>query len=118
MTPTKLGYQQQSTSGTAGVVDTNLHQVFPAQGPNLCNYLTDLQVYATAGASLYTVTILDGATPIFVANVNAASITAIAPYSFTTPLKGSPNTPMNIRFNSAAPTAVWNAQGFVAAANL
>lgn len=131
MTPTTLRFQQQATSGATGPSDTNAHQIFPAQGTtetgavtnigknrSLCNYLTDLQVYAVAGASLYTVSILDGITVIWTSSLNAPSLTPIAPYSFTTPLKGSPNTAMFIKFNSGTPSPVWNAQGFVAAANL
>lgn len=134
-TPTKLAYQEQATSGATPLSGAGATaQIFPAQsvaGPsatlptvtaqgggarNLCNYLTDLVINNTNTTSTV-VQILDGTTVIWTAFVPSNATSTAAPFNFTTPLKGSPNTAMSIKQLSAG-AIVWSAGGFVAGANL
>ena len=131
MTPTKLAYIMQATQGATALASTTPVQIFPAAAVTesavatnlggtrrpLCNYLTDLQI-SNGAATAAVITILDGATTIFTCYLSPTAVTPPPPFHFTTPLKGSPNTIMYLKSSAAGANVYWNAQGFVAAANL
>lgn len=107
-------FPAQQVAAQSGASNPN---VATAEPRNLCNYLTDLQLFSSAGTGAI-ITILDGANVIFTIVLPPNTMQQPAPVRFTTPLKGSPNTAMSIQSSTASATYRWNAQGFVAAAAL
>jgi len=119
----------QATSGVTPLASASAAQVFPAQqiasrdsaaltvintgaAPRpLRIYVTDI-VLTNSAATAAVVSILDGAAVIFAANTPATSSQVVA--DFTTPLRGSPNTALNIQSSSASANINWTVTGYAA----
>jgi hypothetical protein len=103
---------QYTTDGTP-ITTTALTQMKTAAGDNLLglrHYLTGLQ-YQNTNATATLVQILDGSSVIWEGNA-PASMAQPAVISFTTPLRGSPNTNINIQAGTTGANLLVNAQGF------
>ena len=121
----------QATSGVTPLASASATQVFPAQqiaavggatgNPNVTNtgaeprslrsYVTDI-VLSNSAATAAVVSILDGASVIFAVNMPATSSSITV--NLTTPLRGSPNTALNIQSSSASANINWVVTGYAA----
>jgi hypothetical protein len=86
-------------------------QMLPAAGANVRNYITSIILQNTGAVSPGNVQILDGAT---VLATVALPVTQVLPQviAFPTPLRGSPNTAVNINAGTTASNTLWNIQGY------
>jgi hypothetical protein len=96
-----------------GVLATTTAQVVRAAGAaGIRNYVTGLQ-YQNTNATATTVLVLDGTT--LIAQYNApANMAAPAVIGFTTPLRGTVATALNVNCGTAAASLQMNVQGFQA----
>ena len=114
----------QANDGGAGLATAASTQLFAAQtvatgggatniggSRNLRIYLTDL-VLSNSSATAAIVQILDGSTVVASFWVGASS----PPYSInlSTPVRGTPNTAMNIKSSTASATVFYTATGYAA----
>jgi len=118
-------YSWQSTSGTTPLATTTLTTVNPAQTVadgatsktiSLRNYLTDLS-FVNNSATATAISILDGSTVIWTgyADHNPGAQPAVpVVVNLNTPLRGSPNTALNIQCATTGAGVYWSASGFVA----
>ena len=120
-----------ATSGVTPLASASAVQVFPAQqvaatggstpAPTISQtsaeprslriYVTDIILSNSAGTAGI-VSILDGSSVIFATNIIATSGTFVA--NLTTPLRGSPNTALNIQSSSASANINWVVSGYAA----
>ena len=128
MTPATIRNQWQATSGeTALATNASTPIIAAAQVSNpdgtktpLRNFLTDLELFNINATVSTVVSILDGSTVIWTGYVPAMTATLnIVPVivNFTTPLKGSVNSALNIRCGTTGASLYWNARGFQASSN-
>ena len=117
-------YIWNSTSGTTPLATTTSTLVNAAQSSTdyngntikLRNYLTDLS-FVNNSSTPTVISILDGSTVIWsgFADHNPSSQPAVpVAINLITPLKGSPNTALNIQCATTAANIYWSASGFVA----
>ena len=117
-------YIWSSTSGTTPLSTTTSTLVNAAQSTTdyngntikLRNYLTDLS-FVNNSSTATAISILDGSTVIWTGfadhNPNAQPAVPVV-VNLTTPLKGSPNTALNIQCATTGAGVYWSASGFVA----
>jgi hypothetical protein len=117
-------YIWSSTSGTTPLSTTTSTLVNTAQSTTdyngntikLRNYLTDLS-FVNNSSTATAISILDGSTVIWTgyADHNPSAQPAVpVVVNLTTPLKGSPNTALNIQCATTGAGVYWSASGFVA----
>jgi len=117
-------YIWNSTSGTTPLATTTSTLVNAAQSSTdyngntikLRNYLTDLS-FVNNSSTATVISILDGSTVIWsgFADHNPSAQPAVpVTINLTTPLKGSPNTALNIQCATTGAGVYWSASGFVA----
>jgi hypothetical protein len=102
----------QATSGTAGLATVTATALVAAGSAGIRNYCTGIDITNNA-ATANTVTLLDGATVIWVGYL-PASLGATISRQFTTPRHGTAATAMNIQL-SAATSVFYNAEGYQSA---
>lgn len=119
----------QATSGVTPLASASPAQVFAGQqiaalgvNPTVSNtgaeprplriYITDI-ILTNSAATAAVVTLVDGASNvIFAANMPATSSQIVA--NMTTPLRGTPNTALNIQSSSASANINWTIVGYAA----
>jgi hypothetical protein len=117
-------YIWQATSGTTPLTTTTSTLVNAAQSSTdyngntikLRNYITDI-AFVNNSSNPTTISILDGSTVIWTgfADHNPGSQPAVpVVVNLTTPLKGSPNTAVNIQCGTASASIYWSVGGFTA----
>ena len=117
-------YIWSSTSGTTPLSTTTSTLVNAAQSTTdyngntikLRNYLTDLS-FVNNSSTATAISILDGSTVIWTgfADHNPSAQPAVpVVVNLTTPLKGSPNTALNVQLGTTGAGVYWSASGFVA----
>ena len=106
---TRTGIRGPADRGLGSKPDREQHGWEPRP---LRIYVTDI-ILTNSAATAAVVTLVDGAlNVIFAANMPATSSQVVA--NLTTPLRGSPNTALNIQLSSASANINWTIVGYAA----